>query len=108
MPTTVINSNATTQIKLGGGRIWNIIVSDPGATWVMKINDGPDFQGNARTLNQRCKNQRRAAILRCCIACLFQGRNTDRHVWNDPRRNRRSVGLGDKRCQQTSRRSTWN
>lgn len=50
MPTTIINSNATTQLKLGGGRIWNIIVSAPGASWVMKVNDGPDPSGNVRTL----------------------------------------------------------
>jgi hypothetical protein len=55
MPTTVINSNATTQIKLGNGRIWNIIVSDPGATWAMKINDGPDTAGNTRTLINAAK-----------------------------------------------------
>ncbi len=55
MPTTVINSNATTQIKLSGGRIWNVIVSDPGATWVMAIKDGPDSAGNLRTLINAAK-----------------------------------------------------
>lgn len=48
MPTTVISSNATTQIKIGAGRIDNIIVAAPGASWVMKVQDGPDSGGNFR------------------------------------------------------------
>jgi hypothetical protein len=55
MPTTVINANATTQLKLGAGRINNIIVSDPGATWVMAIKDGPDGAGNLRTFISAAK-----------------------------------------------------
>lgn len=55
MPFKVINSNTTTQLKVGPGKLWNIIVSDPGSAWVMAVKDGPDSSGNFQTLINAAK-----------------------------------------------------
>jgi len=55
MAVKTISSNATTQVKLGGGKIWNIIVSDPGTAWVLAVKDGPDPSGNFQTLINAAK-----------------------------------------------------
>lgn len=50
MATTLINANATTQVKLGGGMLRGITVTNPGATWAFQVKDGPDPNGNFQTL----------------------------------------------------------
>jgi hypothetical protein len=46
MPITAITTSATFQLKTSAGYIQAIIVAAPGTTWTLKIQDGPDVNGN--------------------------------------------------------------
>ena len=50
MPTTVINSNATTQLKNGPGYLESVFIANAGATWTVQFKDGPDAQGTFKTI----------------------------------------------------------
>jgi hypothetical protein len=51
MPTTDVTAAAgTVQIKLGGGRVWDLVGISAGTSYAYVLKDGPDISGNYRTI----------------------------------------------------------
>lgn len=50
MPVTTINTTGTIQVKLGGGRLYNITGVSAGTSFAFRALDGADSAGNTRTL----------------------------------------------------------
>jgi hypothetical protein len=50
MPVTVISTSTTTQIKNGSGYLSSIEIAAAGTSWTLQIKDGPDVNGNFKTI----------------------------------------------------------
>jgi hypothetical protein len=50
MPVTQFTTTTPLQIKIGAGRLDNIVAAAPGTTWIVAIKDGPDPSGNFKTI----------------------------------------------------------
>jgi hypothetical protein len=51
MPVTTVNGAAgTIQVKLGGGVVRNVTGIAAGTSYTFKVQDGPDVNGNFKTL----------------------------------------------------------
>jgi hypothetical protein len=49
VPTKVINTAATTNLKQGPSRVYSIFCASVGTGFTIRLLDGPDSNGNAQT-----------------------------------------------------------
>ena len=50
MAVTQVTTAGTVQVKLGGGRLYNVVGISAGTSMTYQIKDGPDVNGNSRLL----------------------------------------------------------
>jgi len=49
MPTKIISTATTTNLKQGPGRIYSIFCASVGTAFTIQVKDGPDSAGNTQT-----------------------------------------------------------